>query len=562
MAIALCLLALMSLIDGRWPRAGWLFGFAVVMQPLVLSLLPLAVGFTVPSRRMAFSIRALALPVVLVGCVFAAAPGNSYRAVVEQPTQPWTDHATPWIGTSPVLVPARSYLGVRPGVVSQGGHLRFVSEKVWVHLGPVVAGGPSRWPYLLVAAGIGIFVVRRRSQLGGEQLIWLAGAVLALRCAFEAVMTPYYLGPPLIVLLLAGAFRSSKALGWTWALALAVTVYSYARLEPWVWWSPIVLTMALLLVLVRPPDGAPVSGRMRGSEAAVMDDWAPAGGMLAPPAAMTAQAPSSVRAAGPWAGCGPKRGRNQGSCRSTSLTQGERKTLRYLEVHREAIDCSGDVQMPDPANDGRVSPSAWRADAGFTLIELMVVLLILAILLAIAIPTFLGVTKSANDRAAQSNINTAFTNAKALYQQYGQSYANSNVTGWNNASFVSSLAAAEPAVNFTANNSGSTGTVSVWTDSGGGGLVLASYSSSSKNCWLFVDTPGSPSTPSSAPWGGTPTSNGTVGGAGGTNVVFSQNQGEVFAEIKGDGTAADCVASQPKIGNGATYQLGNGGFPS
>jgi type IV pilus assembly protein PilA len=32
-----------------------------------------------------------------------------------------------------------------------------------------------------------------------------------------------------------------------------------------------------------------------------------------------------------------------------------------------------------------------EAEAGFTLIELMVVLLIIAILLAIAIPTFLGV---------------------------------------------------------------------------------------------------------------------------------------------------------------------------
>ena len=61
-------------------------------------------------------------------------------------------------------------------------------------------------------------------------------------------------------------------------------------------------------------------------------------------------------------------------------------------------------------------------DAGFTLIELMVVLLILAILLAIAIPTFLGVTKSANDRAAQSNLNTALLNAKAQYQQNSQAY--------------------------------------------------------------------------------------------------------------------------------------------
>ena len=56
------------------------------------------------------------------------------------------------------------------------------------------------------------------------------------------------------------------------------------------------------------------------------------------------------------------------------------------------------------------------ADAGFTLIELMVVLLIIAILLAIAIPTFLGVSGSANDRAAQSNLSNALIEVKALYQ--------------------------------------------------------------------------------------------------------------------------------------------------
>ncbi len=63
------------------------------------------------------------------------------------------------------------------------------------------------------------------------------------------------------------------------------------------------------------------------------------------------------------------------------------------------------------------------AEAGFTLIELMVVLLIIAILLAIAIPTFLGVTSSANDRAAQSNLTNGLTEATAQYQSSGQSYS-------------------------------------------------------------------------------------------------------------------------------------------
>src|SRR5476651_2702755 len=62
------------------------------------------------------------------------------------------------------------------------------------------------------------------------------------------------------------------------------------------------------------------------------------------------------------------------------------------------------------------------AEAGFTLIELMVVLLIIAILLAIAIPTFLGVTSSANDRAAQSNLTNGLTEATAQYQSAGQTY--------------------------------------------------------------------------------------------------------------------------------------------
>jgi type IV pilus assembly protein PilA len=54
-------------------------------------------------------------------------------------------------------------------------------------------------------------------------------------------------------------------------------------------------------------------------------------------------------------------------------------------------------------------------DKGFTLIELMVVVLIIAILIAIAIPTFLGMRRRAQDRAAQSNLRNGLTAAKAFY---------------------------------------------------------------------------------------------------------------------------------------------------
>ena len=58
---------------------------------------------------------------------------------------------------------------------------------------------------------------------------------------------------------------------------------------------------------------------------------------------------------------------------------------------------------------------ARSTDDGFTLIELMVVVLIIAILLAIAIPTFLGAQNKAKDRSAQSSLRNGLTAAKTIY---------------------------------------------------------------------------------------------------------------------------------------------------
>jgi type IV pilus assembly protein PilA len=70
-------------------------------------------------------------------------------------------------------------------------------------------------------------------------------------------------------------------------------------------------------------------------------------------------------------------------------------------------------------------------EQGFTLIELMVVVLIIAILIAIAIPTFLGARQRAQDRAAQSDLRNGLTAEKTYYtdaQVYIDSQSAANVT--------------------------------------------------------------------------------------------------------------------------------------
>lgn len=125
----------------------------------------------------------------------------------------------------------------------------------------------------------------------------------------------------------------------------------------------------------------------------------------------------------------------------------------------------------------RIQDRLYREDKGFTLIELMVVVLIIAILIAIAIPTFLGARKRAQDRAAQSNLRQAVTSGKVIFTDK-ENYQDAT-TG--------ALQAAEPSVTWNTAGVDSGGPPEVSVNSPDANTFIAAAFSKAGNCWFVRD---------------------------------------------------------------------------
>ena len=222
MAVALAVYALIFALDRRFVGAGWLFGAAVAFQPLVLLMLPVLLAMAGRRSGIGLAIRSLLPAVILLAAPLIANFRVTLHTLVDQPSSPNFDHATPWTTLSPSL----------------GGHGPLLS----------VAAGPVRSFAFVLAIGLAVWVARHWLKYP-ERLAWACTLALALRSYTESVMTDYYLWAALAIGMVVAARCSRWRFQISIVIALATTILAQWKLAWFPWWTIQIAGLTALLAV-------------------------------------------------------------------------------------------------------------------------------------------------------------------------------------------------------------------------------------------------------------------------------------------------------------------------
>lgn len=188
-------------------------------------------------------------------------------------------------------------------------------------------------------------------------------------------------------------------------------------------------------------------------------------------------------------------------------------------------------------------------EAGFTLVELMVVVLIIAILMAVAIPTYLGARSRAQHSAAVQDLVNAVTAAQTVYATNNSSYAppaSAPTSGCKSATFTCLLQNAEPSLQFTDGPTIHSDSNSISIGVGGGSstngtgapqsIMMAAYDQSGK-CDVVLEIANSDSSAINTLSGAT-SSGSSPTSAGAWYATFKPSNGTCDVASAGSGTSS------------------------